>query len=416
MNSVTLNQVQAAQTKLAEVLKPTPLEYNERLSYLYGAKIYLKREDLQPVRSYKIRGAYNAVANLSDTQKQSGVVCASAGNHAQGVAWACRRAGIHAAIFMPESTPLQKVSRVRYFADSTGEIVLIGATYDEAAAAAHQYADDHDAYFIHAFNDPLTIAGQGTVALEILEQLERAPDVLVIPVGGGGLLAGASAVAKAKAPGCQLYGAEPEGAASLAAAQHAGKPVALETMDTFVDGASVRTIGELSYHTIQASGNVKLLKVSNGKLCHDMIDAYQNDGLITEPAGALGLAALDQLKTQLKGKTAVVYISGGNNDLSRYPEIVERSLQYQGLKHYFLIQFSQRPGQLRSLLDNALGPNDDIVRFEYTKKNNKESGPAFVGLELSDKNDLKPLLKRMDKTGITYQKIHDQQMLFNFLV
>lgn len=415
MDDVNLKTITAAETKLQKIIKPTPLQYSERLSQKYNANIYLKREDLQPVRSYKIRGAYNAVANLTDAQRASGVVCASAGNHAQGVAYACARMNILATIYMPETTPAQKVNRVRYFGNSHVTIVLTGATYDEAAAAAHEFAEENGAYFVHPFNDPLTISGQGTVAMEVLRQIDKAPDAVVVPVGGGGLLAGTTVAVKAKLPSCKVYGVEPEGAASMAAALQAGKPVKLTTLDTFVDGASVGTVGEYG-QAIAKKYDVELLAVSSGRLCKEMVDLYQNDGIITEPAGALSITALGVMPDKIKGKTVVCVVSGGNNDLSRYPEIVERSLIFQGLKHYFLIQFSQRPGQLRSFVDNALGPTDDIVRFEYTKKNNKESGPALVGIELARKEDLDPLLRRMRKVGITYQKVINDELLFSFLV
>jgi threonine dehydratase len=316
---------------------------------------------------------------------------------------------------MPATTPLQKVNRVRYFGGHNTDIVLEGNTYDDAAAAAHGFAKKHKAYFVHPFNDPLTIAGQGTVASEIFSQLTQKPDAIIIPVGGGGLLAGTTVVAKAKNPYCRLYAVEPEGAASMTAARTHGKPTPLGTLDTFVDGTAVRTVGAecLRYAKDPA---VRLLTLENGQLCKEMIDLYQNDGIVTEPAGALSVAALEHVKSEIQAKTVVCIISGGNNDLSRYPEIIERSLIYQGLKHYFLIEFSQRPGQLRSFLDNALGPTDDIVRFEYTKKNNKESGAALVGVELAQKTDLESLLKRMATVGIKFQEITDNRLLFDFLV
>ena len=414
MNKLAATDVLAAAKRLKDILQPTPLQYNQRLSDLYEAKIYLKREDLQPVRSYKIRGAYNAIVSLTPAQRRKGVVCASAGNHAQGVAWACSRLGIKATIFMPATTPLQKIHRVRYFGNGNSDIVLRGNTYDDAAAAAHEFASEHHAYFVHPFNDPLTIAGQGTVAAEILAQSEIQPDAIIVPVGGGGLLAGTVAAITEK-PAIQLYGVEPSGAASMIAARQQGKPVALAALDTFVDGCAVRTVGEYSFQLTKGR-DVHLLCVNNGLICKEMIGLYQNEGIITEPSGALSVAALEVLKDTLKGKRVACVISGGNNDLGRYPEIMERSLIYQGLKHYFLIEFSQRPGQLRRFVDKALGPTDDIVRFEYTKKNNKESGPALVGIELAQTADLQPLMQRMQGIGIKFRKVTDDDLLFNFLV
>jgi threonine dehydratase len=415
MSEVTFEDARAAKARLEPVLQPTPLQYSEQLSKRYGAHIYLKREDLQPVRSYKIRGAYNAITSLTPMQCQNGVVCASAGNHAQGVAWTATHLKIHATIFMPSAAPLQKVNRVRYFGGDNVQIVLAGNMYDDAAVAAHEFAKKHKAYFVHPFNDPATIAGQATVTLEIFEQLDTAPDMLVVPIGGGGLLAGAVVATKAQASNCQLVGVEPQGAASMAAARQHGKPVTLPMLDTFVDGCAVRTVGDLSANIVTNS-TANLLAVESGLICKEMIDLYQNDGIVTEPAGALSVAALDQLRDAIKDKTVVCVISGGNNDISRYPEIIERSLIHQGLKHYFLVEFSQRPGQLRRFLEEALGPTDDIVRFEYTKKNNKESGPALVGLELAQKSDLGPLLKRIQQVGIKFQKITDDPLLLDFLV
>lgn len=413
--SLTIKDIIAAESRIREIVEPTPLQHNQRLSDMYHANIYLKREDLQPVRSYKIRGAYNAVSCLSPAERKHGVVCASAGNHAQGVAMACARAKCHATIFMPTTTPLQKVNRVHYFGGTFVDVVLEGSSYDDAAAGAHDYAAKHAAYFVHPFNDALTIAGQGTVALEIFQQMGNPPDALIVPVGGGGLLAGSSVVAHVDDRKCQLYAAEPSGAASMAAAHDSGQPVTLDSLDTFVDGAAVRTVGADSFALVK-NHDVRLVAVPNGLLCKEMIELYQNDGIITEPAGALSLAALELLRSKIRGKTVVCVVSGGNNDISRYPEIVERSLIYQGLKHYFLIDFPQQPGQLRRFLDQALSPSDDIVRFEYTKKNNKGYGPALVGIELAAKTDLQPLLKRMDDLGVTYQDITNDQLLFNFLV
>jgi threonine dehydratase len=408
-------EIDAAAVRLGTVAITSPLQRNARLSALTGAEVYLKREDLQPVRSYKLRGAYNFIAQLPEQHRSRGVVCASAGNHAQGVALACALLGIDGFAYLPRTTPRQKRDRIETLGAGRVEIRMTGDTYDEASASAAEFAAASGATLIPAFDAPETIAGQGTVTREIEAQLGRAPDVLVVPVGGGGLLAGATAWRSGAATSApRLVGVEPAGAASMAAAMQAGQPVALEHLDTFVDGAAVRQVGASTFAHV-ASSDVQLLTVTEGELCTEMIALYQADGIIAEPAGALASTGLGQL-SDLAGLTVVCVLSGGNNDLSRYPEILERSLVHLGLKHYFLVEFPQEPGALRGFLDHALGPDDDITLFEYVKRSNRETGPALVGIELAHREDIAPLLARLDGMSLVVEQIQPDHVLFRFLV
>jgi threonine dehydratase len=407
--------ISEAVQRLKGVVRRTPLELCPRLSHRYGAEVYLKREDLQVVRSYKLRGAYNRIAALTPEERIHGVVCASAGNHAQGVASACADLGIACTICMPDNTPRQKISRVVSFGGPAVTIRLEGQTYDEAKEAALREAGVSGATFIDPFDDLLVIAGQATVGVEIAEQLPFPADWIVGPVGGGGLMAGIGAAIKSFWPEVKLAGVEPAGAASMAAAFDASGPVTLSEMDTFVDGAAVRRVGEVTYPRCREALE-RLVTVVEGALCSTMIDLYQNEGIVTEPAGALSVTALDQLADELAGKRVVCIISGGNNDLARYPEILERSLVHRGLKHYFLIAFAQRPGALRRFLDDALGPDEDITLFEYVKKNNREFGPALVGIELAEAEQLGPLLERMTGLGLNYEHLDSKHPLRQFLV
>lgn len=413
--TVSAADVEAAAARLRDVVTRSPLQRIERLSARYELDVWLKREDLQPVRSYKLRGAYNLMAQLSDEQLAAGVVCASAGNHAQGVAFACARLGISGSVFLPRTTPRQKRDRIAAFGGDRLQVTAIGDTYDEASAAAQEHAARTGATLVPAFDDPRTVAGQGSVAIEIVEQLGRAPDAVVVPVGGGGLLAGMGTWLTERHPGVQLIGVEPAGAACMAAAVAAGRPVPLAEVDGFVDGAAVRQAGEVTYPLVQATG-ARLLTVHEGQVCTEMLELYQADGIIAEPAGALASAALPLVHGLPRGATVVCILSGGNNDISRYPEILERSLVHEGLKHYFLVDFPQEPGALRRFLDEALGPDDDIVLFEYVKKNNRETGPALVGLELARREDLEPLLERLDALPARVERLHPDQALFRFLV
>ena len=413
--NIALNQIDEAAKRLEGVVVKTPLQKSKRLSKLFGANIYIKREDLQEVRSYKIRGAYNKMSSLTDEEKKRGVVAASAGNHAQGVALSCALLKIKGVIFMPTVTPNQKIERVKHFGDGFVDIQLIGDTYDEASHAAHEYCEKKKAVYVHPFNDPATIAGQGTIGKEIYEALQGNVDVVVVPIGGGGVASGVSTYLKAKNPKITIFGAEPAGSPSMYEAFKKGKVIALDKIDTFVDGAAVSKTGDLTF-AICRKNLEEVVLIPEGKVCNTMISLYQNDGIVAEPAGALSLSVFDHIRDKIKGKTVVCILSGGNNDITRYPEIMERSLVYQGRKHYFIIEFAQKPGQLRNFLDNALGPTDDIVRFEYMKKTNKERGAALVGVELKNRKDLSPLLERMTNVGIHFRQISNKELLYQYII
>ncbi|KRC52819.1 MULTISPECIES: threonine ammonia-lyase IlvA [unclassified Nocardioides] len=421
----TAADVDRAAGLLGSVIPPTPLQRADRLSALTGLDVWLKREDLTPVRSYKARGAYTVLAGLTDEERSRGVTCASAGNHAQGVAFACARAGVRATIFLPRVTPRQKRDRVAALGGDMVEVVIAGEAYDDAAVAAADFAAASGATSIPAFDHPGIIAGQGTVAAEILDQsaaLGWQPDALVLPVGGAGLIAGCLTVLAERLPGVCVVAAEPSGAASLAAALQSGGPVELASVDPFVDGASVRRVGDLTYAAVagaRSSVSLSLASVPEGLICVEMLDLYQADGIIAEPAGALAASALrlDEVRAHLApGSRVVVVVSGGNNDVSRYADIVERALVFEGLKHYFLIEFPQEPGALRRFLDDVLGPDDDITLFEYTKRNNRETGPALVGVEMRHRDDLAGLLARMEASRLTVEKVPPNSPLFGLLL
>lgn len=412
--TVTAADVDDAAERLRGLVSITPLTRSRRLSEATGAKVLLKREDLQPVRSYKNRGAINLISQLDPADHARGVVCASAGNHAQGVAFACASLEVPARIFLPRTTPRQKRDRVTAIGGEFVEIVVSGSTYDAAAAAAAADAERTGATLVPAFDHPMTIAGQGTVTREIVNVLGHPPDVLVVPVGGGGLLAGGLSWLREQAPGCRVVGVEPAGAASMAAALSAGGPVTLEEIDPFVDGAAVRRAGDHTY-AIVAAGDAELVAVPEGAVCVEMLAMYQTEGIITEPAGALAAAALPGLGIQA-GQTVVVVVSGGNNDVLRYAEVVERALVHEGRKHYFLVDFPQEPGALRGFLHDVLGPDDDVALFEYTKRNNRETGPALVGIELGSPEDLQPLLERMERSPIEVERIPPDSPLFRFIL
>ncbi|WP_364510805.1 threonine ammonia-lyase IlvA [Nocardioides sp. LML1-1-1.1] len=421
----TAADVDQASGLLGSVVPPTPLQRAARLSALTGLDVWLKREDLTPVRSYKARGAYTVLAGLTDDERARGVTCASAGNHAQGVAFACARAGVHATIFLPRTTPRQKRDRVAALGGEQVEVVIAGEAYDDAAVAAADFAAASGATVIPAFDHPGIIAGQGTVAAEILAQsaaLGWQPDALVLPVGGAGLIAGCLTVLAERLPGVAVVAAEPLGAASLAAALDAGGPVELETVDPFVDGAAVRRVGDLTYAAVsqaRSAVDLSVVAVPEGLICVEMLDLYQSDGIIAEPAGALGPAALrlESAGGALEpGSRVVVVVSGGNNDVSRYADIVERALVFEGLKHYFLIEFPQEPGALRRFLDDVLGPDDDITLFEYTKRNNRETGPALVGVEMQHRDDIDGLLARMEESRLRVEKVPPNSPLFGLVL
>ncbi|GAA3529845.1 threonine ammonia-lyase IlvA [Nocardioides daeguensis] len=424
----TAADVDRAAALLGSVIAPTPLQRADRLSALTGFDVWLKREDLTPVRSYKARGAYTVLAGLTEEERSRGVTCASAGNHAQGVAFACARAGVHATIFLPRTTPRQKRDRVAALGGDQVEVVIAGDQYDDAAVAAAEFAAASGATVVPAFDHPGIIAGQGTVAAEILTQsaeLGWQPDALVLPVGGAGLLAGSLTVLGERLPGVRVLAAEPAGAPSLAAALAAGGPVELDSVDPFVDGAAVRRVGDLTYRVVadaRATIDLALAAVPEGLICVEMLDLYQVDGIIAEPAGALAPAALrlpvaaTGLAGLAPGSRVVAVLSGGNNDVSRYADIVERALVHEGLKHYFLVEFPQEPGALRRFLDDVLGPDDDITLFEYTKRNNRETGPALVGIEMQSRDDLPGLLARMEESRLRVEKVPPDSPLFGFVL
>ncbi|WP_341483200.1 threonine ammonia-lyase [Paraflavisolibacter caeni] len=405
---------QKAAERLSSVVIKTPLMFNSNLSRKYEANIYLKREDLQVVRSYKLRGAYNMMSSLTPEQLQCGVVCASAGNHAQGFAFSCKKLGIKGMVFMPIITPQQKVQQTRMFGEQFIEIKLVGDTFDDCAIAAKQFTVEHGMTFIPPFDDYRIIEGQGTIGIEILDELQDV-NYLFIPIGGGGLCAGVGTYIKTFSPKTQIIGLEPEGAPSMKAALAAGHPVTLENIDRFVDGAAVKRVGDLTFPLCKDVLDEMSL-VPEGKVCSTILKLYNEDALVAEPAGALSIAALDDYAEKIKGKTVVCIVSGSNNDIDRMQEIKERSLQYEGLKHYFLIRFAQRPGALKEFVNHVLGPNDDITRFEYMQKHNKETGPALVGIELQSPKDYEVLVKNLDRHHINYTILNKDDNLFGYLV
>jgi threonine dehydratase len=410
-----LKNIIQAKKVLNDVVATTPLIHTLNLSERYGAEILLKREDLQQVRSYKIRGAYNKIKSLSAQECARGVVCASAGNHAQGVAFSCNRMDIKGYIYMPATTPKQKRRQVKFFGRDNIEVVLTGDTFDEASAAGLAFSEANGIPFIHPFDDPKVIEGQGTVGLEIIEAAREQIDYVFVPIGGGGLAAGLGAYIKEVSPATKIIGVEPAGAASMKAAIEAGGAVALDHIDTFCDGTAVRKVGELT-HDICSKVLDDIVTVPEGKVCTTILELYNLNAIVAEPAGALAIAALDSYADQIKGKRVVCIVSGNNNDISRTEEIRERSLLYEGLKHYFLIRFPQRSGALLNFVQSVLGPSDDITHFAYSKKTNREQGPAIVGIELAQKEDLTGLLERMEANGIVYEYLNNDPGLFQILV
>jgi threonine dehydratase len=408
--------IDAAAARIAGVVTPTPLQLSDRLSATTGANVYLKREDLQTVRSYKLRGAYNLIVQLSDDELAAGVVCSSAGNHAQGFAYACRTLGIRGRVYVPAKTPKQKRDRIRYHGGEFIELIVGGPTYDLAAEAALADVARTGATLVPPFDDPRTMAGQGTIAVEILSQLDGEPDLVVVPVGGGGCIAGITTYLAERTSKTSVLGIEPAGAAAMMAALANGGPVTLDHVDQFVDGAAVSRAGRLTYAALAAAGNmVSITTVDEGAVCTAMLDLYQNEGIIAEPAGALAVTGLLEADIE-PGSTVVCLVSGGNNDVSRYGEILERSLVHLGLKHYFLVDFPQEPGALRRFLDGVLGPNDDITLFEYVKRNNRETGEALVGIELGSAAGLDGLLERMRATEMQIEAIEPGSPAYRYLL
>ena len=406
--------IDAAYNTLKSVVLKTPLQYHRNLSERFKAEIYLKREDLQVVRSYKLRGAYNLMKSLSDDQRAKGVVCASAGNHAQGVAYSCKLLDIKGVIYMPAITPKQKITQVKMFGGEKTEIILTGDTFDACQAFALTFAKEYDRTFIPPFDHLKIIEGQGTVGKEILDALTDI-DYVFIPVGGGGLCAGVGEYFRTHSPQTKIIGVEPSGAASMQEALKAGKPVKLEKIQQFVDGASVQTVGDIPFAFCKDL-IANMLLVPEGKVSSTILQLYNEDAIVAEPAGALSIAALEQSASMIKGKKVVCILSGGNNDIDRMQEIKERSLLYEGLKHYFIVRFAQRPGALKEFVNHILGPNDDIVRFEFIMKHNKETGPALIGIEGKSREDFDALIRRMDEFKLNYTLLNQNENLFEYLV
>lgn len=411
---ISVAQIQQAKSRLSDVVLKTPFLKNYNLSEKFKANIFLKREDLQSVRSFKIRGAYNKIASLKKEELQNGIVCASAGNHAQGFALACNKLGIRGKVFMPNPTPQQKLSKVKHFGKEWIEVILTGDSFDDAYTAALEDCKMNDSTLIHPFDDIDVIAGQGTVAAEMLEQVDVQLDVLLVAVGGGGLISGVGSYFKTLSPHTKIYAVESEGAPTLHHSMTKKEIVTLDTIDTFADGIAVKRIGSITFDICKQVVDKNLL-VPEGKICSTILQLYNDEAIVVEPAGAISISALDQIQEEIEGKNVGIIICGGNNDIQRTQEIKERALLYEGRKHYFIIRFPQRAGALREFLE-VLGPEDDIAHFQYTKKNNRENGPALVGVELKDRNDFKALQNRMIEKGINYQHINNNPMLFEMLV
>ncbi|MGG1069463.1 threonine ammonia-lyase IlvA [Priestia megaterium] len=412
---VHLEDIMIANQLIKDVVVHTPLQRNDVLSERYECNIYLKREDLQVVRSFKIRGAYNRIKKLSPEELENGIACASAGNHAQGVAYACRHLNIDGKIFMPSTTPRQKINQVKFLGKDNVKVVLIGDTFDDSYEQAIACSEEEHRTFIHPFNDVDVIAGQGTVAVEMFNDCEDEIDYVFAGIGGGGLISGVGTYVKSISPQTAVIGVEPAGAPGMQTSLANGNVVTLSAIDPFVDGAAVKTVGTLPYDISKELVD-DIVVVPEGKVCTTILSLYNENAIVAEPAGALSIAALDSYREQIKGKTVVCVISGGNNDIGRMQEIKERSMIYEGLQHYFIVNFPQRAGALREFLDEVLGPTDDISRFEYTKKNNKDSGPALVGIELKHKEDYYPLINRMDKKGFPYTEINKESNLFHLFI
>jgi len=410
-----VEDVKSAHNQLRKVIYQTPLQYSFNLSERYGADIYLKREDTQIVRSYKIRGAYNKIISLSEDQLANGVVCASAGNHAQGVAFSCQKLGVNGVIFMPAPTPRQKVQQVKMFGKDKVKVILKGDTFDDAFAAAMQYCEEHQSTFVHPFDDVKVIEGQATVGLELFKEADFSIDYLFIPVGGGGLSAGVSSVLKVLSTQTKMIGVEPAGAPAMAEAFKQGKVITLNYIDKFVDGAAVKRVGELTYPLCKENLE-EIALVDEGKLCSSLISMYNESGIVLEPAGALSVAVLDQYQDEIKGKNVICLLSGSNNDITRTEEIRERSLLFEGLMHYFIIRFPQRAGALKEFVAEVLGPDDDIIHFEYTKKTSREKGPAVVGIELKSKDDFEPLITRMKQRNFFGEYLNEKPDLFSYMI
>ena len=410
-----IKNIQKVKDIVRDVALITPLQRNERLSEQYDANVYFKREDLQPIRSFKLRGAYHKIYKLSDAERKLGIVCASAGNHAQGVALACNKLGIKGTIFMPVPTPKQKLNQVHMFGGENIETRLVGDTFDDAYAAAQSFKDQSKSIFIHPFEDKDVVIGQATLALELLEQSQDPIDYILVPIGGGGLISGVLHVFKTLSPNTKVIGIEPEGAPAMHLSLERGKNTELKSIDPFVDGAAVRKVGDDAYDLCYNYLD-KLVLVSEGKICQSILKLYNREAIVVEPAGAMSTASLKMIGEEIKGKNVVCLICGGNNDITRMAEIKERALLEAKLLHYFIVRFPQRAGALKEFVADVLGPKDDITFFEYSKKNNRSNGPAVVGIELKNPDDFNPLVKRMKSKGFYGDYINNKPDLFQFLI
>ncbi|KJD32506.1 threonine dehydratase [Tamlana nanhaiensis] len=411
----SIENIKLAAQNIKKVAAITPLNSSLRYSKEFQSNILLKREDLQQVRSYKIRGAYNKISSLTSEESKNGVVCASAGNHAQGVALSCKLLKIKGTIYMPAPTPNQKVEQVKMFGEDFIEIKLIGDTFDDANTAAVKDCKEKNKTFIHPFNDPKVIEGQGTIGLEILEQVSDPIDYVFLAVGGGGLASGLSSVFKTLSPNTKIIGVEPEGAPSMLTSIKNNKNTELEHIDKFIDGAAVKRVGDLTFAICKENLH-DMITVPEGKVCETILELYNKDAIVVEPAGALSIAALDFYDEDIKGKNVVCIVSGSNNDITRTPEIKERALLYANLKHYFIVKFPQRAGALREFVVDILGPDDDITFFEYAKKTNRENGSAVVGVQLKSSKDLQPLISKMKARNFYGDYLNNKPDLFQFLV
>ena len=411
--NISLTDVHHAHEQMKNIVINTPLQLNKRLSQKYNSRIYIKREDLQTARSFKIRGALNKILNLSQTQQSKGVVCASAGNHAQGVAICADIVDVAADIFIPKTTPNQKVDRIRTYINQKSKIHMVGCNFNECLEYSLEFTKKNNKSFIHPYNDMDTIIGQATIAKEIYGKTE--PDFILGAIGGGGMMSGCSIYSKSVDPFCKVYGVEPSTCPSMKKSIETGSLVEVDVVDNFVDGATVSKVGDITFDVCKNNLD-GIYEISVGKLCETILELYQDDGIIAEPAGALSIAALDSVGDQIKNKTVVCILSGGNNDLTRYPEITERHLRFKKLKHYYIMQFGQKPGELRKFINNVLGPDDDITRFEYIKKTNQNYGQVLIGIELKNPLDITNISNNLVKNNFNCTKIEEDDLIYSFLV
>ncbi len=410
-----IEDIKRAAKVIRQVADVTPLTQSIRYSKQFRSNILLKREDLHRVRSYKIRGAFNKISSLSKEELVKGVVCASAGNHAQGVAFACNYLGIHGTVYMPSVTPKQKVEQTKMFGGEWVTVILVGDTFDDSSKAAMKACQEQGKTFVHPFDDPKTIEGQGTVGLEILDQTDLPIDYVFVAIGGGGLASGLIGVFNALSPNTKIIGVEPEGAPSMKTSMEKGVNTELIQIDKFVDGAAVQRVGDYTF-AICKDHLHDMITIPEGKVCQTILDLYNRDAIVVEPAGALTIAALDYFKDEIKDKNVICIVSGSNNDITRTAEIKERALLYGKLKHYFIVRFPQRPGALKQFVAEILGPDDDITHFEYSKKSSKENAPAIVGIELKSPDDLEPLISRMKDKNFFGEYLNDKPDLFQYLI